>query len=441
MVIWSLPMPCNYGTSLESRVTSCESRAAGKRSRHSSLSIRCSSLAILTLLFGSAALSSAQVNSLHGIQAVVANAVIPDSRSRRAGGVLYRIDPQASPAEMAEAALLLTFYQARHDDHLRAIDVEDASLNLGRITEEDFIVELIATGAVLFAEPDYDQLPVDTIPNDPLYGANQWQHPKIKAPAAWDLETGDGSVVVAICDTGVLSTHPDLAANMQLPGRNVVLDNADTEPTNTDLSHNQHGTFVAGCVAAVGNNNVGMTGVCWNAKILPIKVSDVASGSASTADLAEAITWAADNGADLINVSYSGFESSTTSSAAAYARGVGALVFYAAGNDNQDVSNKPDDANFILVGSTDSNDYRSSFSNYGTPIDVVAPGTSVGSTTIDGSGDPAYAIGSGTSYACPITVGVAALMLSANSSLTVSQLETRLWSTTQDLGQAIVDAL
>jgi subtilisin family serine protease len=343
-------------------------------------------------------------------------------RPRREGVILFRVDASANLSEMFFASVLLTKLEIRYDDTLAPMGIEIGHVALKGHTEEAICAALLRSRAAVWAQPDYLIAPATT-PNDPLY-SSQWQHTKIESPAAWDITTGSNTVLVAVCDTGVQSNHPDLAANLQLPGYNSVDGSSDTEPIN------QHGTFCAGCVAAVGNNNTGVCGVGWAVKILPVKISNAANGSAYLTDMAEGVQWAADNGAKVINLSYSGFENAAIDTAAQYARSQGALLLMAAGNENTNLSGQPDWTSFLLVGSTDSSDARSSFSNYGTPIDIVAPGTAVVSTTMGSN----YASGSGTSYATPIAVGVAALMLSENPALTVAQLETRLMSSCDDLG-------
>lgn len=351
-----------------------------------------------------------------------------DDRPRRPGTILYRVDPAAGPAEFLDAAMLFTHATMIHEKKLAALGIDVGRVELNGLTEEEFCGHLQRSGAVLWAEPDYLLAPATT-PND-TYFSNQWQHSAIHSEQAWDVTTGSSSVLVAVCDTGVQSSHPDLAANLQLPGFNSVDNSTNTEPVN------QHGTFCSGCIAAVGNNGAGVCGVAWSVKILPVKISNNADGTAYLTDMAEGVQWAADHGAKVINLSYSGFENAAIDTAAQYARAHGALLLMAAGNDGANLTGQPDWTSFILVGATDSSDARSSFSNYGTPIDIVAPGTSVVSTTMGSS----YASGSGTSYATPIAVGVAALMLSANPALTVSQLETRLMSSCDDVGPAGDDA-
>jgi hypothetical protein len=348
---------------------------------------------------------------------------------RRPGSILYKVSQKADLVDLAAGAAVLTRHQGQALEALPKTKVDHALVELNGRTEEEVCAELIASGAVEFAEPDYLVGPV-AIPDDPAYG-NQWQHPKIQAPQAWDLVTGDGSVLVAICDTGVQSAHPDLAAALQLPGKNTVDDSTDTEPIHF------HGTCVAGCVAAIGDNGVGVTGVAWDARILPIKISNRSDGYAYYSDMAEGIEWGADQGAKVINLSYGGAQSATINAAAGYARARGSLLFMSAGNDNTDISSWPDYSSFVLVGATNSGDTRASFSNYGTPIDIVAPGASIYSTTFSSG----YTYASGTSFASPIAAGVAALMWMAEPSLSIDDLETSLFLTCDDLGGAGNDSV
>ncbi len=348
---------------------------------------------------------------------------LDENTPRDPGKILYRVSRDADFVEMAEAAWTLTLHNAQPNDKLYNMGVELDKVDLRGMTEEQFAAALMATGAVDFAEPDYLVAPADTVPNDSGY-SNQWQHQKIQSEQAWDIQTGDGSIKIAIVDTGVQTAHPDLASRLILPGKNTADNGTDVEPIN------QHGTFVAGCAAAIGNNSAGVTGTCWNAQIIPIKASNLPGGEATISALANGVTWGVDNGARIVNVSYSGFESSTIESAGQYARTNNALLFMAAGNENANLDSYPDSDTFILVGSTDSSDAKSSFSNFGHPIDIVAPGSSVYSTTM-GS---AYSFGSGTSYSSPIAAGLGALILMQDSSLTISELESILFQSCDDLG-------
>ena len=275
-------------------------------------------------------------------------------------------------------------------------------------------------GNIEFAEVDAIVAP-SLIPNDP-YWMYQWNHPKISAPAAWDITTGTSTVIVAIGDTGVDCTVEDLAGKC-LPGWNFWDNNSNT----SDVYG--HGTKVAGAAVANTNNALGIAAVCWNCKILPLRVSGT-DGSASYSTLASAITYAADHGAKVINESYMVSESATVQSAARYMQSKGGVVTISAGNYSTFVAT-PDVPEILTIGATDPNDVLYSWSNYGNIIDLVAPGC--GDTTVRGGG---YSTGCGTSFSAPIVAGVAALIYSANPSLTASQVQNILKQSADDLGAA-----
>lgn len=366
---------------------------------------------------------------------VVSAGAAPGGQDRRNGGrrpgaIIYKWSDDATLFDQVATIAAMAANNAVPEHVGNPAGIEQMSVVLRGRSEEDVCDELLAAGGLEFAEPDFELDPSETIPNDPSYGS-QWHHAVIQTPQAWDLTTGSTSVVVAIVDTGVQSDHPDLAANMQLPGKNTVDDSTNTEPTH------YHGTHVAGCAAAIGNNGTGVAGAAWNVKILPIKISNASNGSAYLSDMYEGIVWATDNGADIVNISYSGASTSTMNSAGQYARDNGVLMFMAAGNDNTDISSWSDWTTFVLVGSTTTGDARSSFSNYGTPVDLVAPGSSILSTYPGGL----YATLSGTSMASPVAAGVAALVLSADPTLTPAQLETLLYNTCDDIGASGEDSV
>jgi thermitase len=259
------------------------------------------------------------------------------------------------------------------------------------------------------------------IPNDPIYPF-QYHLPLINAPTAWDTTTGAG-ITIAIADTGVDITHPDLSAHLTVAHN--VLDGSSNVTDNIG-----HGTAVAGAAAAVGDNGVGITGAAYNATILPIKISD--DGSTNESFIATAITYAADHGAKVVNVSFNssaGCWSQTVLGAADYMNSKGGLVVIAAGNDGIDkgCSNNPD---IIDVGATDSNNLNAVFSNFGAEVDVTAPGVGIIMTGVGG----VYVIGDGTSFAAPITAGVVALIYAIDPSLTAAQVQQILFDSAKDLG-------
>ncbi|MDB4409296.1 S8 family serine peptidase [Gammaproteobacteria bacterium] len=279
-----------------------------------------------------------------------------------------------------------------------------------------------------YVEKDMLVAPDAITPDDPSY-SSQWHLPKIQAPDAWESSTGSG-ITVAILDTGVESGHPDLVSNL-VPGWNVASNNSDTSPVMS------HGTRVAGVVAASSNNSTGVASIAWNAKIMPIRISNESNGQASWSVMAEGFLWAADHGADVANMSYGlSTNSSTINSAAQYLRSKGGLAVVAAGNDNMD-RGFSDNPYLITVAATTSSDARASFSNFGANIDVAAPGSSIYTTNTGGG----YRSASGTSYASPATAGVVALIMAANSSLSPDDVEGILESSAVDLGNTGWDPL
>ena len=343
----------------------------------------------------------------------------------RKGGVLYKFKAQEKITKGQEEAFTDLMYNKHKTMSLKKF--QKLQINLDKVetdlTEEEFCKLLIQTGAVEFAEPDY-LIPPVYIPDDPNIGS-QWFHTNINSYQAWDDIRGDQAVIAAVCDTGVLSTHPDLQQNMQLPGYNSVDGTTDSEPVH------YHGTAVAGCISAIGDNGIGVAGVAWNVKILPIRITNQTDGWAYISDMVDGIQYAADHGARVINLSYGGGNSYSIDSAAQYARGKGALLFMSAGNDGTDISSSyPDFNSFVLIGATTSSDTRASWSNYGTAVDIVAPGVSIYTTSSSGS----YGSYSGTSFSSPISAGLGALIFSVNQSLTPTQVENIIFSTCADIG-------
>jgi thermitase len=256
---------------------------------------------------------------------------------------------------------------------------------------------------VEYVEPNH-YVHIMWTPND--LSSQQWGPQKVQAPQAWDVTRSSSSTVIAIVDTGVQTNHPDLQGKI-VQGYDFV-DN-DSNPQDG----NGHGTHCAGIAAAVTNNGRGIAGMAPNASIMPVRVLDN-SGSGTMAAVANGIAYAAQNGADVISLSLGGTSgSSALQSAVQQAWNSGAVVVAAAGNSSSSTPNYPAYySQAIAVASTDSNDSLSYFSNYGSWVDVAAPGSNIYSTYINSS----YATLSGTSMATPHVAGLAALLASQGRS-------------------------
>lgn len=260
---------------------------------------------------------------------------------------------------------------------------------------------------------------------------NQWFLWRIDAQEAWDITTGSTDINVAIVDDAVLTTHPDLIPNL-LPGYDVADNDFDAMPNSADMTH---GTHVAGIAGAATNNGIGIASIGFNVKIIPVKSSN--QGQVIT-DAYSGVIWASENGANVINMSWGGSGFSQTGQNiinAAY--GEGCINVAAAGND--DVSSVFYPAgydNVISVASTTTNDAKSGFSNYGSWIDVAAPGSAIRSTYFNGSFQPTYANLQGTSMASPLVAGLCGLIWSVNAEMTQTQVTDCLLSTCDNIDGA-----
>ncbi len=335
---------------------------------------------------------------------------VSSSKRWRAGQILVQPKPGLSEEKLKQ---ILSQHQAKAIDKISSLRVHIVSVP--EQAEEAIVRALSNNPNIDFAELDMFQVPNETIVNDPQYSGS-WHLPKIHSSYAWDVSKADG-IVIAILDSGVDSTHPDLKDKL-VPGFNsVVTDTAYPYSTSTEPGH-PHGTWVAGSVAATTNNGIGISSIAYNAKIMPIRVSNDPTGWAYWSDIARGLTWAADHGAKVANISYEAYQSSTIASSANYLLSKGGVTVCSAGNSGINPG-YTDVASIITVSATDSNDVKAGWSNYGNFVDVSAPGVSI-LTTNPGGG---FVNVNGTSFSSPITAGVIALIMSANPSLSPNDIE------------------
>ena len=261
--------------------------------------------------------------------------------------------------------------------------------------------------------------------NDPYFlQGSQWHLSKIQAPTAWDTTTGSANQIVAVIDSGVRASHPDLVGKV-LPGYDFVANDNDAN------DENGHGTGVAGTLSPGSNNQIGVCGVAWSNPILPVRVLD-ANGSGSYSAIANGIIYAADRGAKVINLSLGGTSSSRAlQDAINYAWNKQCVLVAAAGNNGSNVAFYPAACtNVVAVSATDASDTRPTWSNFGSYVDVSAPGVDILSVY----GSDQYAAWNGTSFSSPVASGVVALMAAANSTLTNVQLVDLLIKNSDDIG-------
>jgi subtilisin family serine protease len=304
-------------------------------------------------------------------------------------------------------------------------------------TEATVSNALMATGLFQYAEPDWIVYPIGN-PNDPVFG-NQWHHApdRMQSADGWDIHTGNASVSVGICDTGILTTHEDLLLH-RIEGYNAVDQKWESEGGDISPVH-PHGTQTTGCAVANGNNGIGVVGVGWNLGHRMLRVSNSSDGGAYISTLQHAARMAVESGDRVASVSYSGVDTSSNLSTAEYIKSIGGLLVWAAGNDGRNLTyGNSDSDDIIVVGATNSSDTLADFSASGQFVDVTAPGVNVYTTTYVGS-DSEYASVSGTSFATPLTAGLAALIWSYNPSLTPDQVESVLKQGCDDLGDSGVD--
>jgi len=373
------------------------------------------------------------------------------------GEVLIKFKPDVFPYEIdriMQELRLIPLYQFRN------INVEHVRIG-SDLTVSEVINLLDGSGLVEYAEPNYYRYK-NAIPNDPSLG-NLWglhntgqtggaPDADIDAPEAWDITTGNASVVVAVIDSGIDLSHPDLVNNIwtnpgEIPGNglddegNGYVDDVhgwdfarrDSDPSDSEVICGGHGTHVSGTIGASGNNGLGVVGVNWAVSIMPLKVFKrinnflTSSCAAADADIIKAIGYASKFGVDISSNSYGGGAYSKSLFNAI--RASRSIFVAAAGNGGADLIGDNNDkqpvypanyalSNIISAAATDQDDHIASFSNYGIKsVDLAAPGVNILST-IPGN---QYRYYSGTSMATPHVAGALGLLFSSDPTLTVNE--------------------
>ena len=310
-------------------------------------------------------------------------------------------------------------------------EIHNIAVDVVQVPEGSGVSEIIEqyrkSSDVAFAEPNFLASAFET-PNDPLYG-NQWNLKKVMVEESYDVAKG-GYGPIAIIDTGVDASHPDLSG-LVLSGYNTISENTNSH------DDNGHGTHVAGIASAQTNNSSGIASISYAATILPVKVLG-ADGSGTYSDVSEGITYAADKGVRIINLSLGGSsDSETLKRAVTYAQSKGSVVVAAAGNDATNAPLYPAAYPGVLaVSASDQNDSLASFSNYGSNIFVASPGVNITSSVPGGS----YKQHNGTSMAAPHLSGLLALVFAADSSLSNTEAIEKIKDNAEKVGPYAYDA-
>lgn len=334
------------------------------------------------------------------------------------GQILVKFKPSSASARLIANRVI----GAATTHEISQIGVEKIKLRSG-MSVEQALKYYRGLSNVQYAEPDYI-VRATFVPNDPMYNS-QYAPQRINMPAAWDLNIGAATVKIAIIDSGVDYTHPDLAGKVT-KGKDYV--NGDADP----MDDNGHGTHCAGNAAGNTNNGVGIAGIGFNCSLAAFKVLG-AGGSGLTSDTTQAIIDATDMGVDVISMSLgSAGESAAEGDAVNYAWNKGVVLVAAAGNDGVTDHHWPGAfTNCICVGASDSVDGQADFSNFGADwVDVAAPGVDILSTLPGNT----YAAESGTSMATPVVAGLVGLMKSYAPASTNAELRTALEDNCDDIG-------
>jgi thermitase len=300
-----------------------------------------------------------------------------------------------------------------------------------------------AHGDVVFAEPNYVAHATLAAPNDPSYG-QQWAYAKMQAVAGWGVYPGSyttsGGPAIAIVDTGVGSTHEDLAGRVNTASGGSCVNVSSTCSADAGLDDNGHGTHVAGIAGAATNNGTGVAGTAFSSPLIPVKVLD-STGSGTYAAVANGILWGAQHGARVISLSLggSGFSQTLCDAVTTAISTYGAMVVAAAGNSGSNAASYPAACpGAVGVAATDSNDVSPSWSNFGAPdVFVSAPGVDIYSSCAPSTptcGSASYASLSGTSMATPFVSGLAGLLFGQVPARSVGDVKNVLKTTSDHVG-------
>jgi len=298
-----------------------------------------------------------------------------------------------------------------------------------KIPVESSIVETLEKirllKGVVYGEPNYIYR-TSLVPDDTYYNY-QYAPQHCSAEKGWDITVGSPDIVIAIVDTGINGLHCEFAGKM-VPGYDFFLDTPLTGYENSD--NMGHGTHVSGIAAATGNNGIGIAGVAWNCRLMPVRVGD---WEETDINVIKGIIFAVDNGADVINMSLSRFGySQLYTDAVNYAIEHGVTVVSSMGNNGQSLVRYPAaNQGVIAVGAIDAKDEAAHFSTRGSHISVAAPGVDIYSTSKKGE----YITESGTSMSAPFVAGVCALILSVHPGITPEEVKSQLELTATDIGE------
>jgi len=358
--------------------------------------------------------------------------------------ILVRFKPNVSPQiiRLASAA-----YQIKETRRIPGLNVYRWKVPEGKTLDE--VVFLLSRNPdVEYVEPD-QKIYIHSFPDDPYFeyqyalfnfgqevgepGSPQgYSGADIKALQGWEETKGSPDIVVAVIDTGVDLTHPDLQKNVLPYGWDFV--NDDPDPSDD----NGHGTYICGIIAADSNNHQGISGTTWNCSVLPLKGLN-AVGEGYTSWAIEAIVWAADQGVDVINLSVGASGPSLfLEEALRYASAKDIVIVSSAGNHNSEVAFPAAYPTVMAVAATDYFDHRAHYSNHGTEIDVAAPGSRIlvcfPTWKVD-AGAPPYGFISGSSLSCAYVSGLAALIKSIKPWLHAEEIKDIIRFSADDVNQ------